>query len=70
MSQNYIIFALCFFIFALKSFKTCKNTEKGDFDQRFECAAPKCWSKYETHRSNSADIGLMPRKLCSFLSRN
>ena len=40
--------------------KTCKNTfcvvifevykqkkaEKGDFVQRLDCAAPKCWSKY------------------------
>ena len=26
----------------------CKNPEKAYFDQRFECAAPKHWSKYTT----------------------
>ena len=28
--------------------KTSKNTEKGDFDQRLECALPKPWLKYTT----------------------
>ena len=26
--------------------KTQEKSEKADFDQRLECAAPKCWLKY------------------------
>ena len=28
--------------------KTCQKHGKGNFDQRLECAAPKCWLKYTT----------------------
>ena len=37
----------CKFVAFLKLFCS-KNAENDYFDQRLECAAPKCWSKYTT----------------------
>ena len=40
---NFLLQISCFFLL----FNT-KNAENDYFDQRLECAAPKCWSKYTT----------------------
>ena len=45
-SKHMFFFASFFAIVASKSCETCKNTEKGDFNQPLECVAPKGWSKH------------------------
>ena len=38
----------CKILLQISCFFSTKNAENGYFDQRLECAAPKCWSKYTT----------------------
>ena len=37
-----------FYHFYIKIMQNIQKTQKGDFDQRLECAAHKFWSKYTT----------------------
>ena len=52
-----------FLLFLPFSAFLCKNIVKANLNQRLECAAPKCWSKYATMQKKRKEvINLYPER--------
>ena len=62
--KNYALFASLFIIYESKSAKHAKTQKEIEyFNQRWECTAPKCWSKYASaffeQEENSLRVALV-----------